>query len=137
MACLNDAHLEDLYLLNQVFDFLLVILNQYNNENVLECLFVNITIEEIPQTNVSEFDNTDLLIFPNPAESLLNVVTVSQIAKNISLYDLSGHVILSFNTSSLLPGEIFSFNISEVSTGIYLLAVQTESNKIFEKIIIE
>ena len=114
-----------------------IILNQYNNENVLECLFVNITIEEIPQTNVSEFNNTGLLIFPNPTESLLNVVTVSEVAKNISLYDLSGHLILSFNTSSLLPGEIFSFNISEVSTGIYLLAVQTESNKIFEKIIIE
>ena len=32
-----------------------IILNQYNNENVLECLFVNITIEEIPQTNVSLF----------------------------------------------------------------------------------
>ncbi len=72
------------------------------------------------------FDNSPILIYPNPTHDLIHISTNEKI-KSGKLYDVSGKLI-NFNLSDK------SFNISHLPSGNYFLHVETETQKVVKKI---
>src|SRR5690606_23181171 len=75
-------------------------------------------------------NDSKLIVFPNPAREMINAqFDIDQRQTlNIGLYDINGRLIQTLLTDEVSTGEYhFSFNISHLEHGIYLL--QITSNK--------
>jgi len=93
-----------------------------------------LTLDELqfhftPLSNAKDVLKANFKIFPNPAKDIINVSYQGNFEiKDIRLLDISGkHVKIYRNTSREL-------NVSGVSSGIYILNIQTEQGAIHEKI---
>ena len=53
-----------------------IVLTQYDLDGVLECLFVNVEITEVEMTSLNDviISDSNLVLFPNPANTTLNIV---------------------------------------------------------------
>ena len=114
-------------------------LTQYNFEGVLECLFVNVNITEVETTELNDTGSSavDLLVFPNPANTILNLVVNSENVTKIVLYDIAGNIVYIEPSLFLASGDVLQINTSFLTSGIYIISAQTESVVVFEKITIE
>jgi hypothetical protein len=112
-----------------------IVLTQYNFQGVLECLFVNIEIAEVEMTEINELSvlSDNLVVFPNPANTILNIAVNLETVEKISIYDMSGKSLYTKRLLSLPPGQVFSANTSFLSPGVYIVGVETESCVLFEK----
>ncbi len=79
---------------------------------------------------VEEFDASQISIYPNPANTFVEIQSIS-IIKNITVYDLQGRKIQVFQTEA----QHAEVNISALKTGIYLFSIETEAGKTIKKII--
>ena len=80
---------------------------------------------------VEEHDSSNIVLFPNPTDGLVNIQSAT-IIKNIRIYDLQGRLIESFQPNS----QATKLNITNLNTGVYFLSIETEigtSNKKFIK----
>ncbi|MEO8589527.1 MAG: T9SS type A sorting domain-containing protein, partial [Flavobacteriales bacterium] len=63
-----------------------------------------------------------LLVFPNPAEDLLNITTDADLSNSVvSVFDVAGQRVL---TTTLRNGQL---DISALNSGLYLLQVQGQN----------
>ena len=86
---------------------------------------------------VTNFSASSFVVIPNPAHSFLTVTIQNSLEKiaNISLVDLLGKVILSESSINVNQTVL---NVENVSKGMYLLEIATESgSKATQKIIID
>ena len=74
-----------------------------------------------------DFSEKDFTIYPNPAQSLLNISSQESI-NNISIYNSLGNLI----KESL--GET-TLDVSYLKSGLYFIEVTTDSNKSVQKFI--
>ena len=80
---------------------------------------------------VEEHDSSNIVLFPNPSDGLVNIQSAA-IIKNIRIYDLQGRLMESFQPNS----QATKLNITNLNTGVYFLSIETEigtSNKKFIK----
>lgn len=80
---------------------------------------------------VEEHDSSNIVLFPNPTDGLVNIQSAA-IIKNIRIYDLQGRLMESFQPNS----QATKLNITNLNTGVYFLSIETEigtSNKKFIK----
>lgn len=73
----------------------------------------------------------DFNIFPNPTNGLISIKSKPLNNARVSIYDLNGRVLLTNNIS----GTASEINISEFSSGIYLLKVSLENNEFVKRIV--
>lgn len=74
--------------------------------------------------------NSKLLLYPNPANSELNVnFSDSRTIEKISIYNFTGQLVKIFN------GNNEKINISDLSSGIYMVKIQTGTETFDRKII--
>jgi aminopeptidase YwaD len=82
-------------------------------------------------------DNNQVSFFPNPSKDFLNINkgNITEANYTFSLIDVNGKTVLNsrFENASLLE----RVNVSELSSGIYVGILETATNKITKKIIIE
>jgi len=72
----------------------------------------------------------DVLVFPNPTQGLINVSISGEKPRSVALFDVTGKKIIDvYNTSEI--------NLSQLSTGIYILHITAESGKTTIKKIIK
>lgn len=94
----------------------------------------NVWVDDINISNgplaVESVDNNKLSIFPNPAKDVLNI-NYDKAINQIDVYDVNGKLVKSFNT---VYGSI---NVSDLSTGMYMLNIQTEEGLIVKSIVKE
>lgn len=91
-----------------------------------------LTTEEINEGLTK--DNSNVLIYPNPTSSEINVVSNDQSQiKQIQLYDLTGKLM----EIGIYNAEEVKLNLNKYNSGIYLLKVQTEKNTITKKVILK
>ncbi len=65
---------------------------------------------------VDELDKVAVMVYPNPAENVLNILSNDQVIK-VTVMNLSGKVVFTGNTKSI--------DISKMASGVYFLQTQT------------
>ncbi len=94
--------------------------NGGNTANRFEILFSE-------QTNIDE-NNNEFVIFPNPANTYVQVQSNNLIIESLELTDITGKVLLQRSNTNRM-------NISKLKKGIYFLTVKTERKTFTKKII--
>jgi hypothetical protein len=89
-------------------------------------------IEIIPGQVLSVETNTllDANIYPIPANTEITITTTSQLEKSVAIYDLTGKLIMEDKTMRTL-------NVSDLSTGMYILTIQEGDAIQTSKLLIE
>lgn len=72
-------------------------------------------------------------VYPNPANSVLNVVLPSDESASISLIDISGKVVERLDTSS----NRTRINVSSLSNGLYIISVNQNGKQFSKRILIK
>ena len=74
---------------------------------------------------------SQISLYPNPVNNgILNIISPSNELKEISVFDVSGRMILKTKT------ENNSIDVSQLKTGLYLLNISINGSKKTSKIII-
>ena len=105
------------------------------NNNLFVCDSGNNKIRKITTALASSnFDlNNKLTVYPNPTTGILNIDLKDLKTTSVELYDLNGCLLTSQKTETINS----ALNISDLSTGIYLLKVATENGSITKRIVKE
>ena len=101
----------------------------FRHFNCTDMFWLNLDDVEISlgTTNVANIEN-NVNIYPNPANSMANVNANSNIS-NIEIYSISGQKVADFTVN----GTQASINTSNMSTGLYLMKINTENGVINQK----
>lgn len=91
-------------------------------------------VYKIQDDNLSteEFINKSILLYPNPANSTVTIVTNSNFEKAYELYDITGNRVLSFKTQEMTK----NLDVSNLNSGLYLLKCTFENKVLFKKLIV-
>ncbi len=95
----------------------------------------NFVVQGTLSTQENSFEN--FAVYPNPSNGFFNVVLSTTEKVNISVFDLRGRSI--YNESFSNNNSVFNkeLNLSKLSSGVYMLNVESEGKKATKKIIIE
>jgi len=99
------------------------------NFNWMELLYSDSNLS----TNIVEVIKPYISLYPNPVNSSLTVKTTqNNIIDNITLFDISGRVILVKKGTNSVSEKI---NLSSLSNGSYFIKISTDSGEVTKKII--
>lgn len=99
------------------------------NFNWMEFLYSDSNLS----TNTLEVTKPYISLYPNPVNSTLTVKTTqNNIIDNITLFDISGRVILVKKGTNSVSEKI---NLSSLSNGSYFIKISTDSGEVTKKII--
>lgn len=101
----------------------------YDDGCTSQCDPIEVKIEQ--SDNVEENSNVNVEVYPNPAESLVNVTAEG--LRNVELIDMMGRVI-SRNESS---EAMMTIDLSNLTSGIYFLRVMTEAGVSLQRIAVK
>lgn len=76
------------------------------------------------------FTNQDITVFPNPTKDFVSVLVLGGSTKTVTVYDLTGKQLLEVHNSAKI-------NLSDLSAGVYLLNIITDSGKSIIKRVIK
>ena len=81
-------------------------------------------------TSVEESTSRSLSIYPNPSNS---IITFNEVIEkgNLSIYNISGQNVISLNFNSTLR----TFDLSELTNGIYTIIITDSKNRYTTKLI--
>lgn len=97
--------------------------------NTLRLDTVNIT----SLLSVKDFDNTTFSVYPNPSNGFVNVSNNRNALINaIEMTDLNGRIVKSVKVSDLAEAEV---NISDLSSGVYMMNIKTDQGSAVKKIV--
>ncbi|WP_445713509.1 T9SS type A sorting domain-containing protein [Flavobacterium sp.] len=107
------------------------------NGNIYVADTNNHRIRKITPNNLSVSDfnfNDKVILYPNPVKDVLSIQTENGISfKNYSVLDINGRVLVS-QSKAIQNNQI---NLSGLTTGIYILQLETDKGLITKKIIKE
>ena len=95
-------------------------------------IVTNTATTTVTALGINQFDASAIAIYPNPAKNTV-AISSGDIIETVSLYDLQGRLLGSENADS----ENFSMDISNRSSGIYLLKVETAAGIKTERLVKE
>lgn len=84
--------------------------------------------------SVSEFEINGFEMYPNPANDILNVKLNNRTTANLSIYDIQGKLMLEH---FITEEHRFELNVSDLQSGLYFVKLNTASQEIVKKLIIE
>jgi thiol-disulfide isomerase/thioredoxin len=94
--------------------------------------------------NVQETEEVvaDVRMFPNPANDIVSFAFATNESNDVfsvSVFDAMGKLVLSSsNINSLLDGNLFRLNVSELAAGVYSVHVNQNTNTLFsDRLIIQ
>lgn len=89
------------------------------------------TTDEILGTNPVAVAS-DLSVFPNPANNVINVTNGDALVNGVELVDLNGRTVKTVKFSGVTNAEI---NISDLASGVYMMNIATENGTTTKKIV--
>ncbi|MBP5649965.1 MAG: choice-of-anchor J domain-containing protein [Bacteroidales bacterium] len=98
------------------------------NSNDVFALFIDDVAIIGATVNVADVETSTVNIYPNPANNVANVNANANI-NNIEIYSISGQKVADFTTN----GTQATINTSNMSTGMYLMKINTENGVINQK----
>ena len=86
------------------------------------------------ETLVGIEDNllADLQIYPNPASSVVNIKSESNIL-NVMVYNFAGQVVANEQVSA----NVYTVNVENFNPGVYFFQIDTNEGRLTERIVIE
>lgn len=99
-----------------------------NNSNYIgiDAFNVNRTL------NTQDFFANNLKVYPNPTKDILNLSSSTTLINNVELTDLNGRIVKSFNLNGIAQTEL---NVSDLTSGMYFVSVETDLGKGTTKIV--
>jgi len=93
-----------------------------------------IRLGEAAVTSNEVINSADVKVFPNPAKDLLNVeVNLNEVA-NVQLVDLTGKVVATQTVSNQGTAK---FNTANLSSGLYIVSIQTANGVVTQKVLVK
>jgi hypothetical protein len=77
--------------------------------------------------------NSNIIVYPNPAQNMITVKSPENLVLNIKIADLFGRIINDINTNS----QTVEIDISNLSVGIYFISIWDSQSKTIKKKIIK
>lgn len=86
-----------------------------------------------------EYEIQNLSVYPNPATTELNIELVQDLGNevNLTIVDLAGRVVYAETISNTGQTEVINLESLNISTGSYILNINSESHSIAQSLIIE
>ncbi len=103
-----------------------VIFRHYNCTDLLVLIIDNIQVLEDVNLAVSDFNASEIHVYPNPASDMIRVKGVEDF-KKIRLYDMNGKMVLESQTPEA--------DVRKLPSGQYILNIHTTSQILSKKII--
>jgi len=84
-------------------------------------------------TGVAELADKTTELYPNPANDNINIVSYTQVIKDVEVYSISGQKIMSksFNANTI------KLNTNSLATGVYIFNIRSNETTVKRKVIIE
>lgn len=82
--------------------------------------------------STEDFFASNLKIYPNPTNGMINLSSTTTLINNVSVTDLNGRIVKSFNLSGISQTEL---NVSDLTSGMYFVSVETDLGKGTTKIV--
>ena len=90
---------------------------------------VNFTVTD--NSGVDENDMNKVVVYPNPASSILNIGGLNDFANlEVKVVNLQGQVVMSADNS-------LEINVSDVAAGVYFIKINCDGQQYLQKIVIE
>ena len=100
----------------------------------------NLYIQQKPTATETPIDISQFEIFPNPSSGKINIQysLADTSPTTISIVDLAGRTIQSYNLGYVLPGnQALELNVENEREGFYLVKLKTDAGEKIKKIIIK
>jgi len=112
-----------------VQDFTNAVVYTVTAENGEENLYtVDVTVE----TGVDEMEDAGISLYPNPVSNLMYISNSKQIGlKKINIYNASGILVMTKD----LSGELNEVNMSELTSGMYVIVIESNSKTLSRRFI--
>lgn len=104
--------------------------NSANELAVADFYLENLSTQEL-ETNMKDLNS--LIIFPNPADNVVNVKSPSNI-QTLTVIDFTGKII---KEQKKINKKEIKLNVLEIPKGIYIIHIKTENESISKKLIIK
>ncbi|MGX7667737.1 VPS10 domain-containing protein [Flavobacterium pedocola] len=80
------------------------------------------------------FDISNVAVYPNPSSGIFNVALGDFIPEAITVYDLSGKIILT-DERVTISNSSYLLNLTNVATGIYFVKIASDDKSVVKRII--
>jgi len=98
--------------------------------NIFEPAYANGSVGAV--TGMSELNDNQLMIYPNPAHDFVTIKTNNDI-QSVKVLNYTGQVVLNTKTN----GNEVNINTSDLKAGIYFIQIETKTNKFTRSISIK
>lgn len=78
-------------------------------------------------------NNSDIIVYPNPAKSIINIISKNGKTFDLKIFTLFGELVKTIKLNS----ELKTIDISKLKAGIYLLVIRKNDKIIYKKLIKE
>jgi hypothetical protein len=93
----------------------------------------NISIQRVPLGTESKIsEKFEVNIFPNPTNGILRIESYTNQPKQIEIWDLKGQLLRSIQPDEYLT----EVDLSDLNSGIYLVSINLNEQKVFRKIVL-
>ncbi|MFZ4106249.1 T9SS type A sorting domain-containing protein [Flavobacterium sp.] len=105
-----------------------------NNYLVDNVQITAVATESLLSVNTNSVVSSDISVFPNPTKDIINVSNKLASISSIEISDLNGRVVNKVNS---IDAENVQINISDLSSGIYMMKIVSDKGTITKKVIKE
>ncbi len=89
-------------------------------------------LNEDGSTEITEENNSEISIYPNPAKDYFTINYNNNLNKEISIFSIDGRLLLSETTSS----NIHKIDCSNFKSGIYIVKINSDNEQVIRKVIL-
>ncbi|WGD35657.1 T9SS type A sorting domain-containing protein [Olleya sp. YS] len=110
----------------------------HSDQSVVEegVIVDNLVVASNPVLSVEDFNTNSFSVYPNPSKGVFNIKTNRNQTFNLSVYDITGKIIYT-QLDVKTTNTIYQLDLSNYSTGVYFLNLESSSNKIAKKLIVK
>ncbi len=82
--------------------------------------------------SIDEINASDFVSYPNPANEIIYIKSDHQTINDLSVVDINGREVMAASFENVLSATL---DISNLSSGIYLITIESNQKSIVKKII--
>ena len=97
------------------------------NNNKIRKITNNVIITALNET---EYHPNSIMVYPNPASDQINIALQKPVSGTISILDVQGRTLISTN----IYGITTNLQVSELTTGMYILQISSDTLSLTQKI---